>query len=115
MKPDDKIKRDWRNSGFDEKLNRTVVNQPEKPDYQSGIKFDALLDEMIFNRMLRLKNLPTQPQGNEPGKIYWDQVNKKYKIWIDTVGQWADVVYTTTSTTTSSSSSSSSSSSTSTT
>ena len=100
---------DWKTKGFDAKLQRTTQTQPGKPAFIAGINFDALLDEMLFNRMLRLKNLPVSPQGNEPAKMYWDAVNKKYKIWVDATGQWADVQYTTTSTSTTSSSSSSSS------
>jgi hypothetical protein len=105
---------DWTKKGFDSTLSRiTQGQQPaldvRRPGYIAGITFDALLDEMLFNRMMRLKNLTSKPQGNEPGKIYWDATNKKYKIWVDSTGGWADVVLTTTSISTSSTSSSSSS------
>lgn len=117
MKPDAKINNipvptkteDWRTKGFDARLSRTSQSQPGKPGFLAGVNFDALLDEMVFNRMLRLKNLPTTPQGNEPGKIYWDQVNNKYKLWINSTVGFVDVQYTSTSTSTTSSSSSSSS------
>jgi len=114
MKPDDKMNvvppkmEDWKTKGFDANLQRQFQNTAN-PGFIAGVNFDALLDEMLFNRMLRLKNLPVSPQGNEPAKIYWDSVNKKYKIWVDATGKWADVVYTTTSTSTTSSSSSSTS------
>lgn len=104
---------DWSTKGFDATMRRSVQgqssNDSRKPGFIAGINFDALLDEMIFNRMLKLKNLTSQPQGNEPGKIYWDATSKKYKLWVDKIGGWADVVFTTTSVSTSSTSSSSSS------
>ena len=99
--------------GFDKFLSRTPEDKLAQPGYIAGANFDALLDELMFNRVLRLKDLREKPQGNDPGKIYWDGANKKYKIWIDETGQWADVVYTSTSTSTSTTSSSSSTSTTS--
>jgi hypothetical protein len=107
----DKIN-NWRAVGFDPFLKRTEKQDPQPPDYIPGSQFDALLDEMLFSRMIRLKDLRTVPQGNDPGKIYWDGANKKYKIWVDATSKWADVVITSTSTSTTSTSSSSSSTST---
>jgi hypothetical protein len=95
----------WRDKGFGNSLTRTPSGQP-KTKFIRGADFDALLDEMNINRILRLKNLPNQPQGNEPAKMYWDSVNKKFKIWVSAVGKWADVVMTTTSTSTTSTSTS---------
>lgn len=114
MKPDEKnnpVKpEDWRNKGFDSKLNRITKSPLIQPGYIAGVNFDATLDEMLFNRMLKLKDLRIAPQGNDPGKIYWDGTNKKYKLWVDANSQWVDLVWTSTSTTSSSSSSSSTSS-----
>lgn len=110
MKNDDKIKAEnWQGRGLDPHMQRRVGNTPQPPAYIAGANFDALLDELMFNRMLRLKDLRQVPQGNDPGKIYWDGKNKKAKIWIDAVGGWADIEYTSTSTSTTSTSSSSTS------
>jgi len=114
MNQNDKIKakEGYENKGFDEFLSRSPEGKPKPADFIAGANFDALLDELLFNRMIRLKDLRERPQGNDPGKIYWDGANKKAKIWIDATGQWADIQYTSTSTSTTSSSSSSSSTST---
>jgi len=106
MEDNGKINTDWKDSGFDPFQKRTIDQNPKQGSYISGAKFDALLDNMLFNRMIRLKGLVQAPQGNDPGKIYWDSVNKKYKIWIDSTGKWCDVVYTSTSTSTTSTSTS---------
>lgn len=100
----------WKDTGFDANLQRPAQNQVKQAQYIKGASFDALLDELMFNRVIKLKDLRVAPQGNEPGKIYWDGQNKKYKIWIDATGGWADIPYTTTSTSTSTTSSSSSTS-----
>jgi hypothetical protein len=105
--------KDWRELGYDQNLSRKDTGGGIKPtDYISGADFDAKLDEMMFNRVIKLKDLREKPQGNDPGKIYYDGETKQAKIWIDEVGQWAVLQYTTTSTSTTSSSSSSSSTST---
>ena len=110
MNQDDKIEpKGYEDKGFDEFLSRSPGDKPKPADYIAGANFDALLDELLFNRMIRLKGLSEQPQGNDPGKIYWDKDNKKAKIWIDATGKWADLEYTSTSTSTSSTSSSSTS------
>ena len=111
MPEDDKIKerKDWKRGGFDQFMSRPVGDVP-KSEYLGGAEFDAMLDELLFNRMIKLKDLRETPQGNDPGKIYWDGKNKKYKIWTDETGGWADVVWTSTSTSTSTSTTSSSSS-----
>ena len=77
-------------------------------EFIAGEKFDAQLDELEFNRMLKLKNLTSVPQGTA-GKIYWDADNKKYKIWVDKVAQWCDIQFTSTSTSTTSTSTTSTS------
>ena len=112
--PDDKIIKEttWKDKGLDRYMNRTISTPPQSQGYIGGAKFDARLDEMVINRMFKLKDVRQQPQGNEPGKIYWDGANKKFKLWVDAIGGWVDVVYTSTSTSTTSSSSSSSSTST---
>ena len=111
MDDDAKIRgrKDWRERGFNKHLAREREEGPKQADYIGGADFDSLLDELMFNRVLMLKDLRKTPQGNEPGKIYWDGDNKKYKIWVDSTGKWADVQYTSTSTTTSTTSSSSTS------
>lgn len=112
MNTSDKIKpgvlETWKDKGLDSYMQRTLPDTPKAPAFISGANFDALLDELMFNRMIRLKDLREAPQGNDPGKIYWDGENKKYKIWVNGAG-WCDVIYTSTSTSTSSTSSSSSS------
>ena len=96
-------KRGWEDAGYNSSLSR----QKEKVDerYISGSKFDAQLDDMLFNRMIRFKNLSQTPQGNDPAKVYYDKDTKKLKMWIDSTGKWAELIYTTTSTSTTSSSS----------
>lgn len=112
MAQGDKLKRDWRTKGFDKFMSRQPVSELKPADFIGGAEFDALLDELLFNRMIRLKDLREKPQGNEAGKIYWDGANKKFKMWVDSTGKWVDVIYTSTSTSTSSTTSSSSSTST---
>ena len=90
-------KMDWRDSGFDRNLMR-LDNTP-KSKYIGGADFGVQLDDLLFNKMIRLKNLSQAPQGYEPGKIYWDKENEKFKIWVNNTGKWADVLMTTTSTT----------------
>jgi hypothetical protein len=103
---------DWKSKGFNPALQREERTTPfNQYSFIGGANFDAQLDEMLFNRMIKLKDMRIQPQGNDPGKIYWDGANKKYKIWVNGAG-WCDVLYTSTSTTTSSSSTSSTSTST---
>ena len=113
MNPDDKLKDGRKPSklnvkdmGFDPFLNRPTEN---KSDYIAGVDFDARLDEMMFNRMIKLKDLRQTPQGNEPGKIYWDGANQKFKLWHSKTAKWVDIQYTSTSTSSTSSSSSSTS------
>jgi len=104
---DDTIKiESWKNRGYDADLKRP---QDSGDSYWSGEKFDARLDELMFNRVIQFKNLDVQPQGNDEGKIYYDKANKKLKMWVGAIGKWVDVNYTSTSTSTTSSSSSSTS------
>ncbi len=111
MDKQDKIKKDnsWKTKGFDRFMSRGVNNEPDPASYISGSNFDILLDDLLFNRMIRFKGLDKTPQGNDPGKIYWDKDSKKLLMWIDSTGKWVEITYTSTSTTTSSTSSSSSS------
>jgi len=116
MDKNDKLKgEDWTTKGFNQFGMRPLGGKPETAKYIGGANFDVLLDELLFNRMIRLKNLSQSPQGNDPGKIYWDAENKKFKMWVDAVGGWVDIVYTSTSTSTTTTSSSSTSISTTTT
>lgn len=111
MAINDKIKiDDWKTKGFDEFLARRKQDTPTKPGFIGGLDFDGLLDEMLFNRMIRLKNLRQKPQGNEPGKMYWDATNKRVKLWVDGTTKWVDIPWATSTTTTSTSTTSSSTS-----
>jgi hypothetical protein len=106
-----KMNTDYKGMGF----NSDLVRETEKvktADYIGGANFDVLLDEMLFNRMIKLKDLRQKPQGNDKGKIYWDGDNNKFKLWVDEDIGWVDVQYTSTSTSSTSSSSSSTSTST---
>lgn len=106
-------KRDvYEEMGFDKFLSRGPDFGPGPGGYISGADFDIQLDEMVFSRVFRLKDIRKRPQGNEVGKIYWDGENKKFKLYLGKTGGWADVQYTSTSTSSTSSSSSSSSTST---
>lgn len=107
----DKMNTDYKALGFDENLNR-VDSEKKTAEYIGGANFDVLLDEMLFNRMIKLKDLRQKPQGNDAGKIYWDGDNNKFKLWVNNVIGWVDVQYTSTSTSSTSSSSSSTSTST---
>lgn len=108
MNINDTIKVDYKGLGFDSNLERA---KPESKvaEYIGGANFDVLLDEMLFNRMIKLKDLRQKPQGNEPGKIYWDGDNQKFKMWHSQNVGWVDIQYTSTSTSSTSSSSSSTS------
>lgn len=101
------------NGNWRDKFDETLSVPEEKTSYQGGANFDATLDELLFNRMLMLKNIAgntNPPQGNDTGKIYWDKDNNKYKLWVgESRGGWVDVLYSSTSTSSTSSSSSSSS------
>ncbi len=107
----DKINQDWRSKGFDASMRRSNPTNPQPAGFIEGTNFDALLDDMLFNRMIKLRNIvPGQaPQAADKGKIYYDPENKKYKMFIGPPANWVDIIYTSTSTSTTSSSSSSSS------
>lgn len=108
----DKIEAGLADKGFDKFLKRDIREKKKDVfDYISGADFDAQLDDIMFSRMIKFRDLREQPQGNDPAKTYWDGKNKKLKMWVDATGKWVDVIYTSTSTSTSSTSSSSSSSS----
>jgi len=105
MNQDDKIKEEsWKDKGLDRYLQRVTPETFKTADYIGGANFDVLLDELLFNRMIRLKDLRQTPQGNDPGKIYWDGASKKVKIWIDKDSKWAELVFTSSSTSTTSTS-----------
>ncbi|MCK9370275.1 hypothetical protein M0R04_10245 [Candidatus Dojkabacteria bacterium] len=103
-----KMSTDYKSLGFNSDLSR-VSPKSNVADYIGGANFDVLLDDLLFNRMIKLKDLRQQPQGNDAGKIYWDGENNLFKLWVnDTIG-WVNVQYTSTSTSSTSSSSSSTS------
>ena len=106
MDEQSKINTSWKTKGLDETMQRP------KPGYIGGADFDAQLDDLLFNRMIRLKGLSQTPQGNDPGKIYWDKENGKAKMWVNDIAKWVDIVITSTSTSTTSTSTTSSSTST---
>lgn len=100
MKKDDTIKvDDWSQRGYDRFMKRPGVEADPK-GYIPGADFDIRLDEMMFNRMIQFKNIDKQPQGNDVGKTYFDPVTKKLYIWVDKVGKWGEILYSTTSTST---------------
>lgn len=109
LRPDPYVPSSPQDRGFD-KYGQRKRDQGDK-NIIGGAEFNTLLSEMLFNRMIKLKNIPgsTPPQGNEPGKIYWDKDNKKYKLYVDDTVKFVDVMWSSTSTSTTSSSSSSSS------
>lgn len=116
MAQNDKIKPQpvnpsWKDTDFDENLQRPSSDTPQNANFIGGANFDALLDDLLFNRMIRLRNIPSNqfPQGSDPGKIFWDQDNKKYKLYVDGTSKFVDLLWTSTSTSTTSSSSSSTS------
>ena len=112
---DDTIKgNDWRTKGYDKFMSKQPEGGPTPAKFIGGADFDALLDSLAFNRVIILKDLREKPQGNTPGKIYWDGDNNKFKMWFSEEVGWVDIVYTSTSTSTSTTSSSSSTSTTST-
>lgn len=101
---------DWRKGNFDPFVSREDTVSNKQTDYIPGAQFEVQLDEMLFNRVIKLKDLRVKPQGNDIGKIYWDGDNQKFKLWVgDSLGGWVDVQWTSTSTSSTSSSSSSSS------
>jgi len=101
----------WKDSGFDKYGSRKSTDVIQA-DFIGGAKFDSQLDELMFNRIIQFKNITKQPQGNNPGKVYYDPSTKKAWMWVGGAAKWVELVYTSTSTTTTSSSSSSSSTST---
>lgn len=113
---DDTIKgNDWRTKGYDKFMSKQPEGGPQPAEFIGGADFDALLDALAFNRVIILRDLREAPQGNTPGKIYWDGGNNKFKMWHSEDVGWVDVIWTSTSTSTSTTSSSSSSTSTTTT
>ncbi len=105
----DTIKGGWKDLGFNAEMKKGA----EESKFIAGEAFDIRLDELTFNRIIRFRNLPTKPQGNEAGKMYYDAGTKKLMMWINEIGKWAEVVYTTTSTSTTTTSTSTSTTSTS--
>jgi len=99
----------WRDLGYNQFGTKT--DPKNGAGFIQGQQFDATLDDMELNRMIRLRDLTSVPQGAS-GKIYWDNDNKKYKLWVNETAGFCDVIYTSTSTSTSSTSTSSTSTST---
>lgn len=107
----DKIEVSYKDAGFDSNLQRPGETAVSKGQYIGGSNFAVALDDLLFNRMIKLRNVATTqfPQKADPGKIFWDQDNKKFKLYVDGNSQFVDILWTSTSTTSSSSSSSSTS------
>ena len=93
MDDNDKLEKQAEN--FNKFLERLPEGGPKQAEYLGGAEFDALLDNLMFNRVIRLRDLREAPQGNDPGKIYWDGANERFKIWVDSTDEWADVWFTT--------------------
>jgi len=114
---DDTIKNDWENrpvwnkGEFNQNLQRLKKTIIDK-NYIPGADFDIRLDDITINKIIQFKGLDQTPQGNDPGKVYYDKVNKKLLMWVDSVGKWVEILYTSTSTSTTSTSTSSTSTST---
>jgi len=113
MATNGKLKVSWREKGFDPFVSRTPVVSNKQTDYIPGAQFEVQLDEMLFNRVIKLKDLRVKPQGNDPGKIYWDGDNQKFKLWVNETVGFVDINWTSTSTSSTSTSSTSTSTSTS--
>ena len=111
--PDKWEQKSWRESGFDKYLERKSVKKEtpldEETEYLGGADFDARLDDTEISRIFKLKGLSTKPLG-ETGRVYWDKVKKKFKLYVDATTGWVDIHWTTTSTSTSTSTSSTSTS-----
>lgn len=101
--------KDWRDGGFDSDMSRVPPINPVQAPYMGGANFDVQLDDVLFNRMLKLKDLRTPPQGNDLGKLYLDGANKKYKMWLGKTEGFVDILYTSTSTSSTSTSTTSTS------
>lgn len=74
---------DWRDK-YDQKPNTT------------SYKLEDSSDDSELNRMIQLRNFDkTNIIQGKPGRLYYDKVNKKVKIFIDEATGWADLDYTT--------------------
>jgi len=100
---------DWRQGGFDPFVSRSPTVSNPQTGYIPGAQFEVQLDDMLFNRVIKLKDLRVKPQGNDPGKIYWDGDNQKFKLWVNKTVGWVDILMTSTSTSSTSTSSTSTS------
>lgn len=103
----------WREKGFNPFVSRAAPVSNPQTNYIPGAQFEVQLDDMLFNRVIKLKDLRVKPQGNDPGKIYWDGDNQKFKLWVNKTVGFVDINWTSTSTSSTSTSSTSTSSSTS--
>jgi len=75
---------DWRDKYKDEPNN-------------SSYKLENSSDDSELNRAIQLKSFDnTKIIEGKPGRLYYDKVNKKVKIFIDEATGWADLDYTTT-------------------
>ena len=101
---------DWKQDRQQKEDKKRGGQETGSGNFIGGADFDAQLDEMAFNRVIRFKNLDKTPQGNaDIGKVYWNNEEGKLKMWVGEPAKWADLVFTTTSTSTTSSSTSSTS------
>jgi len=87
-----------------EQKNPVRTSPPNRPTIPTPLNLDESTDDSVLNRVLQLRSMPRSrsPKGKQ-GIVYYDSTNKKIKIYIDEVGKWADILYTTTSTSTSTS------------
>lgn len=66
-----------------------------KPEDNKSYKLEDSADDSVLNRMIQLKNIDnTDIVKGEPGKLYFDKVNKKVKIFISEADGWAEIDYT---------------------
>lgn len=97
----------WKdNDKYDEFMQKKDPEDKYGKEFISGEEFDARLDATSLERFPLRLFTQRQPAG-KPGMTYYDKENKKFKVYIDDTGKYADVLYTTTSSSTSTSTSTS--------
>ena len=96
----------WKDQGYDEFMRKKDPEDRFGKDFISGEQFDAKLDATSLERYPLRLFTQRKPLG-KPGMTYYDEANKKAKIYISDTEGYADLQYTTTSSSTSSSTSTS--------
>jgi len=67
----------------------------QKVEIKAAYKLEDSADDSELNRMIRLKDFDnTKAIQGEPGRLYFDKVNKKVKIFISETDGWANLDYT---------------------